>query len=87
MLIEGVYFMDKTCINCRHFRQGSAGPTKPEHVWGDCLKAKKHAWVTGDTDVEQYCGRAMKKAPALGGYGPVNKQGPEQIAKYTSYSP
>ena len=35
--------MDKKCINCRHFRQGSVGPTKPEHVWGDCLKAKKHA--------------------------------------------
>jgi len=50
MLIERVYFMDKTCINCRHFRRGSVGPTKPEHVWGDCLKAEKHAWVTGDTE-------------------------------------
>jgi len=42
--------VDKTCINCEHFRQGSAGPTKPEHDWGDCLKAKKHAWGAGDAE-------------------------------------
>ncbi len=37
-------FMDRKCINWRHFRQGSVGPTKAEYVWGDCLKAKEHAW-------------------------------------------
>ncbi|MHC4166659.1 MAG: hypothetical protein ACYSWQ_06865 [Planctomycetota bacterium] len=36
--------MDKKCVNCRHFRQASVGPTRPEYVWGDCLRAKKHAW-------------------------------------------
>jgi len=34
--------MDKKCSNCRHFRKGSVEPTRPEHVWGDCLKAKAH---------------------------------------------
>lgn len=42
--------MDKKCVNCRHFRQGSVGPTRPEHVWGDCLKAKEHAWGGQGTD-------------------------------------
>ena len=42
--------MDKTCVSCKHFRQGSVGPTKPEHVWGDCLKARAHAWGTGDAE-------------------------------------
>ena len=42
--------MDKTCVNCKYFRQGSVGPTKPEYVWGDCLKAKEHAWGTGDAE-------------------------------------
>ena len=36
--------MDNKCVNCRYFRQGSIGPTKAEHVWGDCLKATEHAW-------------------------------------------
>ena len=40
--------MDRTCINCQHFRQGSIGPTRPEYVWGDCLKAREHAWGEGD---------------------------------------
>ena len=42
--------MDKKCINCKHFRQGSVGPTKPEHVWGDCLKASENAWSTVDNE-------------------------------------
>ncbi len=45
--------MDKKCINCRQFRQGSVGPTKAEHVWGDCLKAKERA-----------CGRDSTSGPA-----------------------
>lgn len=36
-------YMDKKCINCRHYRQGSVGPTRKEYIWGDCLKSKKHA--------------------------------------------
>ncbi len=36
--------MEVKCVNYRHFRRGSFGPTDPEHVWGDCLKAKEHAW-------------------------------------------
>ena len=50
MLVVRAYFMDKKCINCKHFRQGSVGPTKPEYVWGDCLKAKKHSWGVGDAE-------------------------------------
>jgi hypothetical protein len=42
--------MDKKCINCKYFRQGSVGPTKPEYVWGDCLKASKHAWGSGNAE-------------------------------------
>lgn len=36
--------MGKKCSDCRHFRQGSVGPTKPDYVWGDCLKVTKHPW-------------------------------------------
>ncbi len=43
--------MGKKCIDCRHFRQGSMGPTKPEYVWGDCLKAREHA--SGAEDAEE----------------------------------
>lgn len=42
--------MDKKCINCEHFRQGSVGPTKPEYVWGDCVKASKRALVAGNVE-------------------------------------
>ena len=41
--------MENKCVNCRYFRQGSIGPTKAEHVWGDCLKATEHAWGGEDT--------------------------------------
>ncbi|TKJ34305.1 MAG: hypothetical protein CEE38_18555 [Planctomycetes bacterium B3_Pla] len=37
--------MDKKCIDCKYFKQGSVGPTKTEHVWGDCLKAADCAGV------------------------------------------
>ena len=37
--------MDKKCIDCKHFKQGSVGPTKTEHVWGDCLRAANCAGV------------------------------------------
>ena len=42
--------MEKKCINCRHFRQGSVGPTRREYVWGDCLKPKEHFWGAENVD-------------------------------------
>ena len=35
--------MEKKCINCKHFRKGSVGPTRKEYVWGDCLKTKERS--------------------------------------------
>jgi hypothetical protein len=43
--------MDNKCIDCSYFRQGSVGPTRPEHVWGDCLKVIKHASGRDDAGV------------------------------------
>ncbi len=42
--------MDKKCIECEHFRRGSVGPTRPEYVWGDCLKVREHAWGSEESE-------------------------------------
>ncbi len=39
------------CINCQHFRQGSLGLTKPEQIWGGCLRVKEHAQSAKDKAV------------------------------------
>lgn len=51
MAVKG-RLMDRKCINCRHFRQGSVGPTKPEYVWGDCAKGKNEAQRTEDSALD-----------------------------------
>ena len=42
--------MEKKCINCKHFRKGSVGPTRKEYVWGDCLRTKEHSWRAESPD-------------------------------------
>ena len=46
--------MQKKCMNCKHFRKGSVGPTKAEHVWGDCMKPKEHSGDAQDTEARQF---------------------------------
>ena len=41
--------MEKKCINCLYFKQGSLGPTTKEYIWGDCQKKERRSWADNNT--------------------------------------
>ena len=49
-----ILMVERRCDKCRHFRQGSVGSTRAEHVWGDCMKPKEHSGDAQDTETQRF---------------------------------